>query len=303
MVQNVYPASKGFVDFQAIKTGCFPFIPATDGKYSTWFQRITSKAPAAMQFRSGNKFFHSFATNLITEMRGSKFRRSMRFCYSLTRRLASNATLTAHSNSSSGTSISSPGYRSFNKPLMVLCAAFSSLPDSAVQSADGFEAWQHGSAYVVDSSILKEHRSPNRSGQSVLLYKFSAHPARANTNGCDPYLNRQGSKQVADTLLMTNIHVEIANHHNTAVSTNTLLPAAEFARLHVVLHDDQPIFFIKRHPSNLIKTDHVILANQIALPCGIIYEHLLHSCFAAGNQMRIRRHLLEISQARRHKKR
>jgi len=50
---------------------------------------------------------------------------------------------------------------------------------------------------------------------------------------------------------------------------------------------------IERDAGDLVKTDDVVLTNKAALTVCVVDEHPGHSCFAAGDQVRVRRDLLE----------
>jgi hypothetical protein len=111
--------------------------------------------------------------------------------------------------------------------------------------------------------------------------------------GVVAHLGRQRLKQVADALLMFDIHIEVADHDDGAVGADALLAARELAGLHVALHDVHAILLIEGNAGHLIEAHHVVLANQAALAVGVVDEHARHRRLAAGNQVRIGRHLLE----------
>ena len=85
--------------------------------------------------------------------------------------------------------------------------------------------------------------------------------------------------------------------------TMTMPPSARmfsFPRLnwpgrHVALHDVDAVFLIEGNSGDLVEANHVILADQAALPGRIVDEHLGDRRFAAGNQMGVGRDLLEQS--------
>ena len=88
------------------------------------------------------------------------------------------------------------------------------------------------------------------------------------------HLTRQGAEQVADALLLLHIDVEVAHHHDPALSADALLAAAEFARGHVALEDVDAVLLIEGDAGHLVKTDHVVLADQAALAVAVVDEHL-----------------------------
>src|SRR5947207_513099 len=76
------------------------------------------------------------------------------------------------------------------------------------------------------------------------------------------HLGRKRAEEMADALLMLDIDLKVSDHHDAAVGTNTLLTTAEFARLHVALHDVHTVLLVEGHTGDLVKTDHVILAYE-----------------------------------------
>ena len=107
------------------------------------------------------------------------------------------------------------------------------------------------------------------------------------------HLTRQGAEQVADALLLLHIDIEVAHHHDSALSADALLAAAEFARGHIALEDVDAVLLIERHASHLVEADHVELADQAALAVAVVDEHLGDGGLAARDQVRVRRNLLE----------
>src|SRR5947207_3369099 len=95
------------------------------------------------------------------------------------------------------------------------------------------------------------------------------------------------------SLLVFNVHIKVADHHDAAVSANTLLASAEFARLHVALHDIDAILLIEGDTRDLVEADDVVLTDQAALAICVVDEHPRDSGFSTGNEMRVRRNLLE----------
>ena len=65
--------------------------------------------------------------------------------------------------------------------------------------------------------------------------------------GIVTHLGWQRAKQMADTLLMLDIHVEVADQHDGAVGADALLAARELARLHVALHDVDAVLLVEGH--------------------------------------------------------
>ncbi len=111
--------------------------------------------------------------------------------------------------------------------------------------------------------------------------------------GVVSHLRRHGTEQVPDTLLMLNIDIEIADQNDAAIGADALLATAEFPGLHESLHDVYTILLIKGDTGNLIKTDYIVLADQPTPTGRVVDKHLGDRCLTAGNQMRIRRNLLE----------
>ena len=80
------------------------------------------------------------------------------------------------------------------------------------------------------------------------------------------HLRRQRAQQMADPLLLLDVHVEVADHDEAAVGADVLLAAAELAGRHVALHDVDAVLLIERDARYLVEADHVVLADQAALP-------------------------------------
>jgi len=106
------------------------------------------------------------------------------------------------------------------------------------------------------------------------------------------HFRRQRSEQVADSLLMLDIHIKITHKNKSAICTNALFTAAELSGFHIPFHDIYTVFLIKGYAGDLVKTDNIILADKTALTRGIIDKHLCNSGFPAGNKVCIRRNLL-----------
>src|SRR5262245_43859308 len=84
----------------------------------------------------------------------------------------------------------------------------------------------------------------------------------------------QGAEKVCDALLLLHVNVEVADHHNAALSTNVVLAAAELARSHIAFHDVYAILLIKGDAGHFIETHHVVLTDQSALAGRIVDKHL-----------------------------
>ena len=66
---------------------------------------------------------------------------------------------------------------------------------------------------------------------------------------------------MTNPLLMLDIHIEVANHHDAAIGTYALFPSAELTGLHVPLHDVHAILLVKGDSRDFIEADHIILAD------------------------------------------
>ena len=93
-------------------------------------------------------------------------------------------------------------------------------------------------------------------------------------------------------LLVLHIHIEVADHDDRAIGPDAFLAPAEFAGLHVTLHDVEAILLIEGDTRNFIKADHIVEADQPALPAGVVDEHPGNGGLAARDEMSIRRNLL-----------
>src|SRR6185295_4830108 len=111
--------------------------------------------------------------------------------------------------------------------------------------------------------------------------------------GVIPHLDRQRSEEVTDALLVLHVHIEVTDQHDAAISADAFLAAAELARLHVALHDVNAVLLIEGDARDFIEADHVVLADKAALAAGVVDEHARHGGLAAGDQMSVRRNLLE----------
>ena len=81
---------------------------------------------------------------------------------------------------------------------------------------------------------------------------------------------REWTKQMSNPLLVLNIDVKVAHHHNPAVGANALLSPTELARLHIPLHAVHAVLMIEGDSGDLVKAHHVILANQSTLATGVV---------------------------------
>src|SRR5215510_8390218 len=98
---------------------------------------------------------------------------------------------------------------------------------------------------------------------------------------------------MANPLLMFDIDIEVSHHDDATISADTLFASAELAGLHIALHDVDAVFLIKRDARNLVEADDIVLTDQAPLAIAIVHEHSSDCSFAAGDQMGIRRDLLE----------
>src|SRR4051794_3632275 len=72
-----------------------------------------------------------------------------------------------------------------------------------------------------------------------------------------PHFWGQRTKQMPNPLLVLHVDVKVANHDDAAISTNTLLAAAELGGLHVAFHDVDAIFLVKGDTGDFIKAHDV----------------------------------------------
>src|SRR5690349_11267707 len=98
---------------------------------------------------------------------------------------------------------------------------------------------------------------------------------------------------MAHTLLLLDIDIEIADHHNPALSPDILFRAAKLARGHITLHDVDAVLLIKGNSGDFVETDNVILTDETTLSSGVVDEHLGDGCLYTRDQMRIWRYLLK----------
>ena len=80
-----------------------------------------------------------------------------------------------------------------------------------------------------------------------------------------PHFRRHRAEQVANPLLVLHVHVEVADHDDAAVGPDALLAPAEFAGLHVALHDVHAVLLVEGDAGNFVEADHVVLADQAPL--------------------------------------
>src|SRR5262249_18943356 len=100
-------------------------------------------------------------------------------------------------------------------------------------------------------------------------------------SGIIAHLRWQRAEKMTNPLLVLHIHLEVANHNNTAIGADTLLSAAKLAGFHISLHDIHTVLLVEGHARDFVKADYVILADQSALTVGIIDEHACYRRFAS----------------------
>ena len=111
--------------------------------------------------------------------------------------------------------------------------------------------------------------------------------------GVIAHFGRQRTEEVSDLLLLLDIDVEVADHHDAALGADVLFGATELSRGHVAFHDVDAVLLVEGNAGDLVETHHVVLANQPTLSGGVVHEHLRHGGLAAGNQVSVWRDLLE----------
>src|SRR5437879_5154565 len=94
-------------------------------------------------------------------------------------------------------------------------------------------------------------------------------------------------------LLVLHVDVKVSDHHNTAISTNTLLAAAELGGLHVALHNVDAIFLVKGDAGDFVEAHDVVLAHKSALACGHVDKHTGDGGLAARYEVCVWRDLLK----------
>ena len=116
----------------------------------------------------------------------------------------------------------------------------------------------------------------------------TVHPGSIITHLCWEW-----AKQMAYSLLVFDIDIEVTDKHHGAIGSNAFLPTAELAGLHVALHNVYPFLGVERDAADLVKANDVVLTDQTTLAVGIVRKHFGDGGFAAGNQVGIRRNLLK----------
>src|ERR1039458_201151 len=89
-----------------------------------------------------------------------------------------------------------------------------------------------------------------------------------------PHLRRQRAQQMADALLLLDVNIEIADHHDPAVCPDILFAAAELAGGHVALHNIDAVLLIEGDAGDLVKADDIVLAHQATLSRSVVHKHL-----------------------------
>ena len=107
------------------------------------------------------------------------------------------------------------------------------------------------------------------------------------------HFRRHRAEQVADPLLVLDIHLEVAHHHDPAVGPDAFLSTAELPGLHVALHNVHAVLLVEGNAGNFVEAHHVVLANQSSLPVGHIDEHAGDGRLAAADQVGVGGDLLE----------
>ena len=59
------------------------------------------------------------------------------------------------------------------------------------------------------------------------------------------HLFRHRAEQVTNTLLMLHIYIKVANHYNSAVSSDWFFASAELTTFHVTFHNVYTVFLVK----------------------------------------------------------
>ena len=94
--------------------------------------------------------------------------------------------------------------------------------------------------------------------------------------GIVAHVRGQGAQEVTDPLLMLDLDVEVAHHHDAALGPNALLAARELPGFHVALEDVHPVLLVEGDTRDLVEAHHVVLADEPSLPRGVVDEHLRH---------------------------
>ena len=82
-------------------------------------------------------------------------------------------------------------------------------------------------------------------------------------------------------MLVRDIHIEVANHHDASITTNAFHAPAELSGFHVALHYVDPVLLIERNSGNFVEADNIVLAYKTALPIAVVHKHLGHGRFSA----------------------
>lgn len=111
---------------------------------------------------------------------------------------------------------------------------------------------------------------------------------RGKDKGCIvAHLRGKWTEEMPYALLTLHIHVEVPNHHYTAVGADALLATTKLARLHVAFHDIHAVFLFEGHTGDFIEADDVVLAYQSPLPIGIVDEHTRNCGLTTGDEVSI----------------
>ena len=102
-----------------------------------------------------------------------------------------------------------------------------------------------------------------------------------------------GERRCPTTQLLLDVDVEVTDHDDSALGTDRLAAAAELPGLHVALEDVHAFLLVERDPGDLVEADHVVLGDEAAAPAGHVDEHVGDRRLAAGDEVRVRRYLLE----------
>lgn len=86
---------------------------------------------------------------------------------------------------------------------------------------------------------------------------------------------------MADTLLVADMHVEIADQHDAAVGPDAFAPPRELSGLHVALHNVHAVLLVEGDAGNLVEADNVVLTDEPALAVGHVDKHPRHRGLAA----------------------
>jgi hypothetical protein len=95
------------------------------------------------------------------------------------------------------------------------------------------------------------------------------------------HVRRKRRQQMADALRLIEVHVEIADQDDAAFGPDGILAPRELARGHVAFHNVHPVLRIEGHAGDLIEANHVVLADETALPAGHVDEHAGYCRLAA----------------------